>query len=766
MSKTHLKISIQYTLIILQLIIPLILHHTVHCIAEDNTRMSSNYTTGSNGNGRRDASQLSSSSMTPSYRSQTIQNPYAKSKTLSQKSTTITTTSNNKSCMGHNNKLSQNLSSSSSSSSSSLLPNPIPPQTASSFSSSKTSSSSRHYDFKDLHNALREYCNHCNNSSNNQNDVNISFSVASHAIRQRKLLRNISFELKQLAKLNDDYNKQHGYRSSVRNTNSDDDYNFGNDYGGYASLMLKSVGCSSNDSNGAILSALNDQQIVGLILRVMDSVNTLLLEEYYERRESQCARLSQKNDDDLGVSYLNASGWNNNNNNYNNHNSSSNKNNNVGHGGDNVDSDSLLAILEFVNLAYSCLESNIVFASLRTTIDCEGFRCVDITKLDDDGDDHTTEQNDFCTVIDGLLFFTMDPNGNGIADESNSNQDEREVEGNDNSFAFIPSKSKWEPTSVQVLALSALTKAILNAEFIQRYSTSLSLLPEEGIDSLLGDDMGIGLAAHKEDMVRLVEMAMYYLSSILSKPKKDRRQLSNDQKNDNKLFQLACMSFLSCLFRTNASEWMLVQVSPSITQKMISNLHQCSSDALQIESNNKEYNATQYVTSVLAQSLLLIIEWKSPGSTKMETFREMIVDDKNICGIIQSIFGSKSSHEDVGLMYGGSIYLFIHLCITQNEKLQHVWKEEKMVSCIKEGIVQSFTVSDENECTNQGIFMVVLHFIIAFPQCRQLLNRIFDETERQGLYGSSRLGTFLKKTLGKGKDVSTFMLCVMCHFFP
>ena len=40
------------------------------------------------------------------------------------------------------------------------------------------------------------------------------------------------------------------------------------------------------------------------------------------------------------------------------------------------DDDSILAALEFLNLAWSSLESDLVFASLGTFIDCEGFRCV------------------------------------------------------------------------------------------------------------------------------------------------------------------------------------------------------------------------------------------------------------------------------------------------------------------------------------------------------------------------------------------------------
>ena len=184
--------------------------------------------------------------------------------------------------------------------------------------------------------------------------MNTSFSISSHAMRQRKLLRNITFELKQLAGL-DHYGDDAAYAADAsynNHHNKSHHMNSGKEwqYGGYHSLFLKGVGCndqhevtlSSLLSNSSSLSSSN-RQIVEYILRVMESVHSLLLEEYYERRTCDNSHGSRSA---RGNKYL-----------------------------DN-DDDSILAALEFLNLAWSSLESDLVFASLGTFIDCEGFRCV------------------------------------------------------------------------------------------------------------------------------------------------------------------------------------------------------------------------------------------------------------------------------------------------------------------------------------------------------------------------------------------------------
>lgn len=668
--------------------------------------------------------------MTSSHRSQTVQNPYAKPKTGSQRTNYCDNTTSKKSIP---------LSSSPSPPSPTSTPSPLSPS------------------YNDFHNALREYCNHVSTSGNGSHhkDLNTSFSISSHAMRQRKLLRNITFELKQLTKVEDDIHA---------NTSSSEEY------GGYESLFLKGVGCNSNNGindhhEEVVLSS--NRQIVDITLRVMKSVNGLLVEEYYERREeaihsssllaSASAARQQNKHNDLGMTYIN------NNNHHNFH--------NVADGGDaNADNnDSILAALEFLNVAYSCLESNLVFASLQTFIDCEGFRCVDIAKHEnEDEDDDTTDQSDSYTVLDALIYFTLDPHGNGILDinldETNGHQEEEVGSGGGGvKVSFLPS-IPWAPSRTQVLAFSALTKCILNAEFIQRYCTSLNILPEDNIDSLLGNNMGIGLIErHKEDMTRIVQMAMCYLSSIPIRDIK-RRQRNPEtsslspkyqkNKNDIELFRLVCMSLLSCLYRTNASEWMLVQVPPNITKKMILILHQYCSDASNKGKHGVDFYNTDvctHVSSVLAQSLLLIIKWKSPMSTRSDN-NEEVFDEQNIVRLAECVFSPKPIDNSSSLAYKSSIHLFIHLCLIRDESLRRVLKQANIFSIMKEGILQSFFSSNNNEKRkSHGLFMVILHCIVTYPQCRRSLCQIILESDV--IADGKKFERFLRAILEKGQDV-------------
>jgi hypothetical protein len=765
-------------------------HHQTAGNSNSMSSRSSDYSSST----RRVTSQSSSSSSS-SYRSQPIQNPYIKSKTGSQKSCTVGVTESDNGVgngIGNDagNRSNKSLTSSLSPSSSS----PSSPSRLSSsstsrkdfFSSSSSSSSSTLLpNCRDLYNALCEYCNTSTNANNNNNhnDVNTSFSVASHAIRQRKLLRNITFELKQLANLNLD-EKNNNERSSSSDSGSSSGIDISDEYGSNSSFFLKGVGCNKNHdviissslSNSSANSSTNsnsnvdadaDQQIVEYMLQVMKSVNALLLEEYYEKRElavpSSSGTGRQNNDGDESCMNISTSA-------YQHQHQFHHNRNNADH--NNVDNDSLLALLEFLNLAYASLESNIVFASLQTAIDCEGFHCVDITKHlnddddNDDNDDATEEQNDSCFVLDALLFFILDPNGNGTInhryDEIDNNQDEDEEDVNNMSFlpynsrstrAATASSCNWEPTKIQALALSALTKAILNAESVQRYCTSLSIIPEEGIDSLLGDGMGIGLVnRHKEEMTIIVQMAMCYLSSIplraIKKGKQQQQQQqqqrqpsssSDYQKNDNEIFRLASMSLLSCLFRTNASEWMLVQLPPRHTKKMISVLYQCSrsfddevimkkSDSYDTRTGCSNFNRANYVSSVLAQSLLMVIEWKSPGSTEIENCDNILGNEESILKLAGYVFSSRSLDRNSNLRYGGSIHLFIHLCIVHSEQLRLVLKKERMLSLMKASMLESIRKSGGKE-NNHGLYIIMLHFIVTYPQCRRLLSDIMKQDD-------------------------------------
>ena len=429
-------------------------------------------------------------------------------------------------------------------------------------------------------------------------------------------------------------------------------------------------------------------------------------------------------------------------------------------------------------------------------------------------------------------------------DLNDDDNDETKMEHND--ISFLPSKStmttttspsSWKPTSIQILAFTALTKALLNAEYIQRYcTTSLPTFYSDDdvtpIDSLLGYDMGLGLIErHREEMTRVVQMATCYLSSIplasLQKPSSSAAApppssfSSSSTYQSNDLFCMTCMSFLSCLFRTNATEWMLVPLpSTSITKNMVIRLQHFSSKFTNTSNKNHQYSLPSssplsiisHVSKILAQTLLLILEWKSPTSTvptinttnsasatrvaRSNNPEEMatILDEQSIVKIVELVFSSlptmtsrnysnqnRSSYSSSSsqpaitriIQHACSVHLFIHLCLSRNECLKHVLKQTKMVSLMKESVLSAFikaTYDDyEEHHHHYGFDMTLLHCIVTYPQCRRSLYQIITDAnndeeedidnESSNTSGYNKLGIFLNSVLEQGKDVSFMLHC-------
>jgi len=290
------------------------------------------------------ASSASASSSSLSYRksSQKVRNPYAKSSSIGVTS--------------HSSALSQK-SKQERSSGTTQLGVGISQKSASGGTNTSTNTTNT-TPCREFNNALREYLD---SSGSNDHDVNTSFSVASFAMRQRKLLRKISFELEQMASRlrDDDDSNINGENNNKTHRQRSDDKS---DSIHCQLMLLKGVGCHAEVSL--------PRQTAEYAVKVMNSVSTLLLEEYIQRRDDN-ASVGQHEDHDHGGAKINpnTSYWNNNN------------NINIASETDNVD-DSICATLEFLNVAYTYLESNLIYASLQTSIDCEGFRCIDVTKDD------------------------------------------------------------------------------------------------------------------------------------------------------------------------------------------------------------------------------------------------------------------------------------------------------------------------------------------------------------------------------------------------
>ena len=704
----------------------------------------------------------SSTSISSSSRTQPIQNPYLKSskKRSSQSQHSATSSS----------QAFQLTPSSSQSDQRHNTLHKIAPALPSQRSSSNQRKQEEEASLKNLRHALRDYTNNIQNNSNNHQDaLNASFSVASYAIRQRKLLRNVIFELKQVSNLSRDYTIQlhdddyddNNQGGGEDDDDNEDDNNDEKDYGGYQSFYLKGVGCNSNHEKSFHMHP----DIVEQIRIVFTSVNKMIIEEYYEQSdESSSSNNNHNHDHNLGMSYMNM-------------NTTTIRDDHENHHHHN---ETKMVALEFLNVAYSCLESNIIMASLQYMVDCDEFLCLDVTRLNhdyDDDDDKSSEgqHGDLRSVINALLYFTLDPNGNGIIDINYDQQrdDNHDVtnametqQNYDHDMSFLPpppqssssskSYTKWNPTRIQTLAISALTKAILNTEFIQRYCTSLSILPQESIDSLLGPNMGIGLIdTYKDEMTQIVQMSMSYLSS-LKRGKNGRSMIASSstssssmthyERKDREMFCMACMSLLSSLFRTNAPIWMLVEVPPRLTKNMIDNLYQFVQDGTSTTSlqgkKTKNNKKSICVLSNLAQSLLLVVKWKSPGSTMMGSSYNNLFEDQSIMRMTQEAFDSDANT----LQHANSIHLLIHLCLVRDETLKKTLNDHEILRIIKHQ-VNRLIADDFKNNDHCSIYFIMVHFLQAFPRTRRILCKILEQNERDRIDDQSMYKQFFKVIL-------------------
>ena len=633
----------------------------------------------------------------------------------------------------------------------------------------------------DLYHSLTEYCNHLSGKSldNNNHDVNTSFSISSHAMRQRKLLRNITFELKQLQESTTG-------TTSTNNATNNATSTFNNEQEArnrieYESFLLKGIGCNTINEIKIPCSSINlnlnrrqgqtKVMIIEYIRKVLDSVSFLLLEEYYERRQQH--KVSTATSTTIIIETEN----------------------------DN-DDDCILALLEFLNVAYTCFESNIIFASLQHHFDCHEFLCgIENNSMMTDGDnddDDDSKGGHFCTVIDALLYFTLDLNENSVLllldeemEDNNINPEQKE---NQYEISFLPpcrskavaskSSSCWNPTKIQRFAFSILTKGLLSAEYIQRYCTSSIILPDDNIDSVLGNEMGIRLIeSHYNDIAKLVQMSMSYLSCLRRGEKHLELQSSGSNyidtlsptyqsMHETKLFTLACSSFLSMLFRTNASDWILIQIPKPVKKKVMTNLYSWSripimkpeskyrisggdddndDDEQSIYSPNQSHDTFYPMfLSTLAQSLLNIFEWKSPV-LPMETTNDVKNDSihqEKISSIVQTVFGTKTSNSVLSdISYRCSIHSFVHLCLSRDVHLKKVLKEYDL-----------FQNDTPFACISSDLLMVLSHCVVSFPSCRQSLCKSLISNDDEYDLEETRLCNFLNAIVETGKDVRVPLL--------
>ncbi len=523
--------------------------------------------------------------------------------------------------------------------------------------------------------ALQEFLSSKNGASNDMN-MNTSFSVSSHAMRQRKLLRKATFELQNLAPSFS--SRHHG------GGNGD-----GDDYDGssvrYTSFFSKASSIHNvqlDDDNGceetssANISSMDDQNyVVELVLQVMQSVNGTIIEEYMEQLEEckEQQEAQQQNRQPREYQHVNnttinlnqstvfaTSMWN---------------ANPTLSQGDKIISENLQAALEFLEVAYGCLDPSVVFESLTT--------CVDASALDlgvnvnvntnsgvgmgmgiENGCDDDNDGGHY--IMDALLHF--------ITHSRQMNED-----GYDESES--PRMLQWD--KLQTLSLSVMVKGILCAEYIQKYCTSLSVLPTDGYDSLLGRGMGIINNDHCEQWEVLLENVVHALGIDGNG---DEAPTSNSKMDT--CFRLSCMALLSVYYRTS-----FIPLEVELNEKMVDRLYddtQGLGDYLDGIGLGGHTGCSAFTTSVMALSLLVLIQ-SSPvwGDSNQET---LVIEGDTMEKLFSVGLGVGGGERYESCCIEGALEILIHMCSSRHNSIRYFSKNDSFLRIISNAIHDSILV--------------------------------------------------------------------------
>ena len=467
-------------------------------------------------------------------------------------------------------------------------------------------------DTKELTKTLRAYHQSKNGSSN---ELNTSFSVSSHNMRQRKLLRAINFEMQQLIQYPLPYDD---IQSSL--------------------YYIKS---SMNLDNNIEIHS--NSEIEKLIRQVLDTVQTTVIEEYCEQEQAmleQEQEQEQEHDADVSATSipnvrinLNASTWNNNE-----------------EAGDN-----LIAALSFLDTAYACLDCEIVFHSLMVPVQI---------------DENCQDDNNQRTIVEALLYF--------VAKEEKVN-----------SQSHSSSSGQWD--KVQQLALSVLTKAMLCAEYILKYSSSMSILPEDGVDSLFGVGMGLELDHYR--MQNRIEVLYRKILNVLAK-----KHTSNDNdaygEEAGGNFRMSCMGLLALLYRTklmDAGRIVMMNGHEEIQKRVVESLHSATQgidDHLTDESGRMHQRSKpNHGTSFMALSLLTLIQ--SVQSVDVEGKEAPVINDSTLEKLLKRVMECQG-----GAMHAGATHVLIHLCITKDACLWRFTKTRQFENIAALGLHSMLTSDD------------------------------------------------------------------------
>ena len=382
-----------------------------------------------------------------------------------------------------------------------------------------------------------------------------------------------------------------------------------------------------------------------------------------------------------------------------------------------AENETVIAALEFLSTAYGCLECDMIFSSLKEVIDCQGIGA-------DCNSNNGAMAGRKWTIIDAIFHFILcEP----VSRQSDKNRSDNFFD-KDDEFLFeeersekLKDRSKFGSSRTQLLALTALTKAMLNAEYIQRYCSSLTVPPDQGIDSLLGEGLGLRMDERKADLEQIVNEIVSFLTRESDENKNDchyeSRVCDGNIRFQESLPELLSLSFLGVLLRTRCTECIyenIVLKTEMLQRKLVSKSSQLFSlmDHIQEKSDD-------FIESIL--SLVLIIDMKQvvPGCISDDISEIVSRTLFDLTSIIVSTSGSGSGFDQYdkieknSTIVGGYIHLVTCLTSFHSEVLIR-FLHDNVIKVMTKQVIMNFLrdIPDENVWKPQSEMFLMTQFII------------------------------------------------------
>ena len=375
-------------------------------------------------------------------------------------------------------------------------------------------------------------------------------------------------------------------------------------------------------------------------------VHSTVIEEYCEQVLLKQEQDENKNADEMRIN-LNASTWN--------HNEEA--------------GDNLIVALNFLDTAYACLDCEVVFQSLMIPVE------VAMNMNANGGFHNEDEKESEVTIVEALLYLVT------------KEEDAESL-----------SLGQW--TKVRQLALSILTKAMLCAEFIQKYSSSMSILPEDGVDSLFGVGMGLGLE-HYQMRSRIEEMYRQIMHIL------EIDTMTSDVCDEAEgSFRLACMGMLALLHRTNFMDiaTLTFQRHEEMQIQVMKNLGNAVQEFERQLTTSQQASRFKHDTSYMALSILALVQSKH----SMEAEQNIEINDSSLEQILKKAFECNSNE-----LHAGATHVIIHLCISKHNCLRRFTKTQPFERICAQGI-QSLFISNDSWRSFREIVFVLVHLNASF----------------------------------------------------